>query len=127
MDPSSAPAAIRTIVLAEDDAALAEALQFALELEGFEVRAYETAEALLERPLPSADTCLVLDQRLPGITGIAALTRLRRRGVELPAIIMTSDPSAAVRTMARQVHAAVVEKPLLGDALLAQIRAAFGD
>jgi len=46
---------------------------------------------------------------------------LRARGVILPAILITSYASSAVRSRAGRVQANIIEKPLLGDALLARI------
>lgn len=112
-----------TVVLVEDDAGVRKALRFSLEIEGFEVVTCARGETLLELALPKGPACLVLDQRLPGIRGIEALEVLRRRGVEIPAIMITSAPDANLRARALLADARVVEKPLLNDLLLAAIRA----
>ena len=53
------------ILVVDDDAAVRNALKFALEVEGFSVRLYATPEALLaEKDLPAAG-CLVIDYRMP--------------------------------------------------------------
>lgn len=110
------------VLLVDDDAALRMSLEFSLELDGFEVTTMESGEALLGAPsLPEHGACLVLDQNLPGVTGVEALRQLRSRGVALPALLITSNPPLAVREAAKAAGAKIVEKPLLGDALTAQI------
>lgn len=110
-----------TVVLVDNDDALRAALRFALEIDGFHVEACRTGEQLLELELPP-DGCLVIDYKLTGVDGLASLEELRRRGVGLPAILITSYASPQLRARARLARAAIVEKPLLGDALAAQIR-----
>lgn len=113
------------VIIVDDDPALCSALKFALEAEGFRVETHESGEALLLRDLPGSDACLIVDERLPGISGLNALGQLRRRGVRLPAMLITSNPSPATRDAAAAAGAPIVEKPLLGDALLEPIRAAL--
>lgn len=120
------PAPPPTIVLVDDDAALRTALTFMLELDGFQVETFASGEALLASALPDAPTCLVLDQNLSGITGLDTLLRLRTRGVETPAVLITSHPSLGMRATARTIDAVIVEKPLLSDALKIEIEAALG-
>lgn len=118
------PSEIRpTVVLVDDDAALRAALRFSLEIEGFTVATCESGEALLELDLPRGSACLVLDYHLGGMSGMDALEDLRRRGVKLPAIVITSAPHSALRDRALRSSASVIEKPLLGDGLVGAIRA----
>jgi FixJ family two-component response regulator len=114
------------VLLVDDDPALRMSLEFSLDLEGFEVLAMESGEALLRlSELPHTGACLVLDQNLPGVTGVETLRQLRSRGVGLPALLITSNPPVAVREAAQRVEARIVEKPLLGDTLTAYITAAI--
>jgi FixJ family two-component response regulator len=110
------------VVIVEDDVALLQALRFMLMSEGFRAEACETAEALLVLDLPPDNLCLVIDERLPGASGIAALATLRTRGVSAPAIVITTNPDDALRRAARRARGYIVEKPLVGDTLLARIR-----
>jgi FixJ family two-component response regulator len=111
----------RRILLVDDDPAVRSSLTFALELEGFDVDSFASGEALAERAGQPDDACLVLDYRLPGLDGLSTLALLRSRGVRLPAIIITSNPSRAVRRGATDAGAALIEKPLLCDALSTHI------
>jgi Response regulator len=113
------------VVVADADAALCDALKFSLEAEGFDVATCADGEDLLRRSLPAHGACLVVDDRLPNVSGLDALGQLRRRGVTLPAVMITTHPGEAVRKGAKAVAAPIVEKPLLGDVLLEHIRAAL--
>jgi len=98
-------------------------LSFWLETEGFAVSAFESGEDLLAGKLPRTNACLVVDNHLgDGMSGMDALENLRRRGVRLPAVMITSGPPPRLRIRATDAGVAVVEKPLLGDNLLTAIR-----
>jgi FixJ family two-component response regulator len=113
------------LVLVDDDPALLHALGFAFETEGYAVRAFADAESLLADPdAPHQSLCLVLDQRLPGMSGLALLAALRAQNVAAPAIIITSNPPAAVRREARAAGVEIVEKPLLDGILAGKVREA---
>jgi len=117
--------AVMTVVVVDDDEALLRALRFSLELDGFRVIACEDADAVPVEALPEANGCLVLDYRLPEMDGLELLARLRAQSVTLPAILITSHFSPALRRRAEAAGAALVEKPLLGDILPTAIRAAL--
>ena len=127
MAPAGASgAATPQVLLVEDDASLRAALSFALEIEGFRVETRDSGEALLERPVPAGPACLVVDLRLPGISGLEALALLRKRRILTPAILITTQPDAAARAAAAALQVRIVEKPLIGDALVEAIREALG-
>ncbi|MFI4933931.1 MAG: response regulator [Caulobacterales bacterium] len=110
--PSSPPNSGRPrIVLVEDDISLLGALKFALEADGFDVRAYTAAQSLLDHPI-SAD-CLVVDLKLPDGNGLELIAALRERQVLSPAILITSNPDAHCRRAAAAAGVPIVEKPLI--------------
>src|SRR5262245_17601945 len=111
MVPPAPPPPLR-LVIVDDDRALRAALTFSLGLDGFQVEACGSGEALLAHELPERG-CLVIDQRLPGISGLDALRALRARGVALPALLITTDPNRRLRAAAAEAGASIVEKPLL--------------
>jgi two-component system, LuxR family, response regulator FixJ len=112
-----------TVLIVDDDPAVRASLQFCLELEGFQVRTYARGSDLLDDPNMPLSGCLVIDYRLPGMNGLDLLAALRRRNIALPAIVITTHPSAAVRSQAAAAGAALIEKPLLNEALFDGIRA----
>jgi len=109
------------IVIVDDDFAVRNSLAFALTEEGFLVRAYCSAEMLLNDALLSDANCLVIDQKLPGLSGLDLVGELRRRDISAPVILITTGPTAKVRRAATAAGIAIVEKPLIGDALFHEI------
>jgi two-component system response regulator FixJ len=111
------------VIVVDDDQAVRNSLKFSLEIEGFEVRVYAGGCDLLEdsREVPGGG-CLVVDQNMPGMTGLDLISTLRERAVAAPAILVTSHPTAAVRQRAAHAGIRIVEKPLLGNVLIDVIR-----
>ena len=110
------------LLLVDNDPAVLASLQFSLELEGFAVDAFESGKTVLARTRLARHACLVLDYRLPGIDGLSLLTLLRERGETCPAIIITSNPTRAMRQRTTELGAVLIEKPLLSDNLTTAIR-----
>lgn len=119
--PPDAP----TVYIVDDDEAVRIALGFALEMQGFNACTCESGEALLLQQLPDSRACIVVDQRLPGISGLDALRQLRARAVKLPAVIVTSNPKPELRLAAAALGVPIMEKPLLGDTLTNFVRDAL--
>ncbi|MDD3447148.1 MAG: response regulator [Zavarzinia sp.] len=111
------------IVLIEDDAALLDALSFALDTEGYATRAFLGEEGVLDAADLTDARCFVIDYMLAPLDGLELLAELRRRGAKAPAILITTGPDRHCRRRARMMGAAIVEKPLMTDALSRKIRA----
>lgn len=110
------------ILAIDDDAAVLNSLIFALEVEGFAVRAFSSpTEILASRDWPDVG-CLVIDYRLPGMNGLALLKLLRTRGINMPAILISASLTDEIRRQAHQVGVPVFEKPLVGNRLGESIR-----
>lgn len=110
------------VLIVEDDEALRSAMKFSLEVEGYRVETFQTAEQLLMNA-PSDAVCLILDYFLPGLNGLSLLARLRSMGVDAPAMLITSHPSAILRARAASAGAPIIEKPLMGDAIVRTVNA----
>ena len=114
---------LRHVLVVDDDEAVRTSIKFALELEGFEVRAFSGAEALLtDKSIPSR-SCLVVDYYMPGMNGLELVARLREREKTLPAVLITS-PDDNLRNQAAALGVIMVDKPMLGSPLLNAVRAA---
>jgi two-component system response regulator FixJ len=114
------------VIVIDDDFAVRNSLKFALEIEGLTVRSYATGAELLSAGDLALCNCLVVDQNMPGMNGLDLITLLRARHFAAPAILITSHPSSSLRERAQQAGVPIVEKPLLGNALLDKIRDAVG-
>lgn len=118
----SLPAAPRPIVIVvDDDPAVCSSLKFSLELEGFSVRVYGSAAEFLEAGPNDAD-CLVIDQRMPAMSGMELIMRLPEQNIFTPAILVVSQSNIAISARAAQAGVPIVEKPFLGNTLVDKIR-----
>jgi len=119
------PLAQRLIAVVEDDRAVLNSLEFALQAGGFGVCGFEQALEARDSDIIMDADCLVVDYAMPGLTGIDLLRELRGRGLKCPAIIIASNPKPGCRRDAQAAGAPLVEKPLMGDDLIDQIRASI--
>lgn len=126
-DPSGRPerAALKpSIVIVEDDAAVREALRTVLELDGYVVSGFESAEELFAAAPPPAGACVILDVNLPGMSGLQALERLRRTAPPVAAIVVSARATEEMRREAARLEARdFLEKPIDIDALLDRLEA----
>ncbi len=106
------------IAVVDDDPAVCSSLKFSLELEGFKVRTFAGGADLLRARDVGICDCFVIDQRMPGLSGLELIDKLRDRDVAAPAILIISEPSAALSARAAKAKVPIVEKPFLGNALL---------
>jgi FixJ family two-component response regulator len=114
------------ICVVDDDAAVRNALKFALEVEGLDVRTYDGAVSLLNDPNAPPCGCLVVDYRMPVMDGLELIGVLRSRGIDAPAILITGRVNKELRARVQKlgVHC-LLEKPLSDNALLDSIRSAL--
>lgn len=116
----------RAIFLVDDDAFSLMAWKGILHATPYYVEAYQTPHALLARVTPSDRGCVVVDLRMPGMSGLELQRALQERGVALPLIFVSggADVPAAVRAM-KQGAIDFLCKPVLSDDLLAAIERAM--
>lgn len=113
----------RQLVVIDDDDHLLSAMRFAFETEGYVVTTFASGEAALQAPPRGPQTCLVVDEHLPGVSGLDTIAGLRRLGVHAPAILVTTHPTPDEKRRAAAAGVSIVEKPLLDDALGRKIAA----
>ncbi|WP_454887560.1 response regulator [Sphingomonas oryzagri] len=116
------------ILLAEDDAAVRRSLQLLLQARGYDVRAHASGKTLLEDPLGTEAACLVADLQLDEVDGFEILSRLRSRGWQGPAVLITAYPTPDLEERAAsRGFGAVIEKPFregaLGDTIARLLKA----
>ncbi len=89
------------IRIVDDDRDFSEGLSFMLESLGWRTAVYERAADFLRQDAPSVPGCLILDIRMPEMSGIELQAEMKRRSIDLPIIILTgnADVESAVRTL----------------------------
>ena len=110
----------------DDDPAVRDSLSFLLETAKLETRVYDSAIAFLEALPDVTSGCIVTDVRMPEMTGIELVRRLKAQGFTLPIVMITghADVPLAVEAMKAGV-ADFIEKPFNDDILLAAIATAL--
>jgi FixJ family two-component response regulator len=90
-----------TVFVIDDDARIRAATERLLKSVGLHAESYATPKEFLTRKLPDGPTCLVLDVRLPGMSGLDVQRKLAEEGVEIPVIFITghADIPMTVRAM----------------------------
>ena len=110
----------------DDDETARESLEFLLDCAGLRVQAYESAVAFLEVVPAMEHGCIVTDVRMPEMSGVELIGRLKALGVPDPVIVITghADVPLAIQAMKAGV-ADFIEKPFSDDAILGAVRAAL--
>ena len=110
----------------DDDDAARDALRFLLEAAGLTARVYESAAVFLERLDQIEPGCVITDVRMPEISGIELLQRLKDTAVRLPVIVITGHGDISLAVEAMKLGAIdFFEKPYDDEALLAAVRPAL--
>ncbi len=114
-----------TVVLVDDDRSVRDALKWLIESVDFRVDAYASATEFLESFDPSVPGCLVLDVRMPGMSGLELQENLAAHQCGLPVIIITghADVAMCIRAFAGGAFA-FLEKPVNQQDLLEQVQKA---
>ena len=115
-----------TVFLVDDDPTVRDALGLFLESSNLSVRAYPSAQAFLDAYRPECPGCLVLDIRMPGMSGMELQQLLLKRNITIPIIFLTGHGDIPMSVKALKAGAIdFIEKPFNADVLLARIREAI--
>ena len=117
----------RLVAVVDDDISVRESLQSLIRSVGMEVRVFASAEEFLNSAHPRKADCLVLDVRLPGMTGVELHHKLLARNCKVPAIFITAHASDDhARLEARTAWTvAYLPKPIDEDELIDAVHAAL--
>ena len=88
------------IAVVDDDAAVRNSLKFSLEIDGFAICTYASAEEFLGSGNLDNFQCLVVDQDMPRMTGLELVTTLRAQGVKVPTLLISGRLTPAVTRQA---------------------------
>ena len=110
----------------DDDDAMRQSLEFLLRTARLNVRTYESAKAFLE-VLPQLQAgCVITDVRMPDVSGIDLLKRLKEFNRDIPVIVMTGHGDVPLAVEAMKIGATdFFEKPFDDEAMVAAVRAAL--
>ncbi len=115
-----------TIHIVEQDSAVAGGMRLLFGALEARVKTYASAESVLGESIHAKNGCLIIEMNLPGMSGLELLSRLRARGVTLPAIMLTSKGDIATAVEAMRAGALdFIEKPFVDRVLLARVRQAL--
>jgi two-component system response regulator FixJ len=110
----------------DDDEASRQSLAFLLESAQIAVRTYASATMFLDQVSRTRASCVVTDVRMPGMSGIELLRRLKELGFEVPVIVITGHGDVPLAVEAMKIGAAdFLEKPFDDEVLLASVRSAL--
>ncbi len=113
----------QTVFVIDDDKAIRDGICDLVEGLAFQAEAYASAEDFLDCYTPDRDGCLVLDVRMPGMSGLELQARLKDDGISMPIIVITGhgDVPMAVRAM-QEGAIDFIEKPFREQALWESIK-----
>lgn len=114
------------VFVVDDDAAVRKSLDMLLRAVGLEVKTFASAQEFLAALDPAQPGCLILDVRMPGMSGLEVQRVLVERGAHLPVIIVTGHGDVAIAVRALKAGAAeFLEKPFSKELLVEHIREAL--
>lgn len=119
-------AAAGTVMVIDDQPSLRRSLCVLLEAMGLTSRGFASAQEFLDAGVSGPGMCLLVDIRMPGMSGLELQDELARRGQRIPVVMMSgqADVAAAVRAM-KAGAVDLLEKPFTEEALIGAVRRAL--
>ena len=118
----------QTVYMVDDDASIRTAMRRLLKSAGFSVLTFSSAEDFLQSDFKTKTGCLILDIRLPGMSGYELLEQFLASGVRVPTIVITGHDRAGMEERAMQLGASsYLRKPVDEETLLGAIHCALND
>jgi FixJ family two-component response regulator len=115
-----------TVYIVDDDPAVRDALSLMLSLRGFLTATFASAEDFLGAMRPEWRGCLIVDIRMPGMSGLELQHALAELGTPLPVIVVTAHGDVAAARSAFLAHAIdFIEKPFAGEDVLSAVATAL--
>ena len=107
------------VYLIDDDPSVRKALGRLLRSANLDAETFSSGEEFLSRPRKNENACIILDIRMPGLTGFDLLERLLTEGIRIPVIAVSAHDDAETREHARELGAVTFfRKPVDDQALL---------
>jgi two-component system, LuxR family, response regulator FixJ len=116
----------RVVHIVDDDDAVRQSLAFLLSSAGLQVRLYDSAGAFLAGLASVQGGCVITDVRMPDMTGIELLRKMKAQACGLPAIVITGHGDVALAVEAMKAGAIdFIEKPFDEDTILSAVQSAL--
>ena len=120
------PPEMGTVHVIDDDEAVRQSLAFLLQADSIEVQTYDSAATFLQAADSLRSGCVITDVRMPGMSGIDLLRRLKELKINTPVIVITGHGDIALAVEAMKIGALdFLEKPFDDAVLLASVEAAL--
>ena len=111
------------VFVVDDEAAMRDSLRWLIESTGLRVETYGDAKTFLDAIRSDVPGCLVLDVRMPGLSGLDLQAELAHRGIRLPTIVITGHAEVQMAVQAVKAGAIdFIEKPFSDQLLLDRVR-----
>jgi two-component system, LuxR family, response regulator FixJ len=118
----------KTVYVVDDNAAVRRFLSGLIRSVGLRVETYATAQEFLDAYDAGSPGCMLLDIRMPGMSGLELQAELERREIDLPVIILTGHGDVKVAVLAMKAGAVdFIEKPFNNELLLHGLQKAIAD
>ena len=113
----------KTIYIVDDDEAVTDSLHALLETFGFKVQSYGSGSEFLANERHRAAGCLLIDQHMPGASGLDVVASLRKEGAQIPTILISGRLDASTRERATRLGVReLLDKPVPVGRLIQAIR-----
>ena len=114
------------ISIVDDDESVRTALKSLIDSVGFRAEVFCSGEEFLKSPYLSRTDCLIADVRMPGMSGLELVRRLREQGLDFPVIVMTGHADVPLAVEAMKAGAVeFLEKPFEEEVLLRAVQIAL--
>ena len=118
--------ALETVIVIEDDESMRSALARLIRSVGLRVQTFSSAQEFLGSPLPEGPSCMVLDIRLPGMSGLQLQETLERTHLSIPIIFITGHGDVPMSVQAMKAGAVdFLQKPVNDQQLLDAVQRAL--
>ena len=125
---SNSPSSPQCVHIIDDDSAIRESLVLLMQSEGWRTRAFASARDFLEASVRAEYGCVITDVRMPDMSGLELLARMKAMGGAWPVVMITAFADVALAVQAMKMGAAdFIEKPCDQDQLVAAVRTALAD
>ena len=116
------------IAIVDDDRSVQRALKDLIESAGLSARCFASANDFLETEQRNQTACLVVDIRMPGMSGLELQAKLKAEGSRIPIIFITAHSDAKMKVQAMKAGAVeFLSKPFDNEVLLEKVRATLND